>query len=1534
MLILILQTSLAAADSHRTKFPKEVISGINALTCQRVSTPPVLDGEVDNDPVWQKIAKSSGAWVQLGTSTKSKRQTVVATCYDDQHIYVAFICEERNLGQVTMDGNLHAGDSVEVVFEVGGLKGKGKTFAFRANELKKDLSWGFARPNATQVGPWEKSFKYGPNRWMVEMKIPFSTLRRDLKKDSPPPQRGDLYGVKFVRYGTPPKDGSTRLISTYNIEIPFEVVYICGYNLKLYFDAANVISPDTAAWKKQGTVSFADNTITMAKDSSITQTLKVHPNSFYQIECTSTGAVSYAHGDSNISMKKNTGGFWTDENEKEMKLTITSSAESTISNLSVLYQPGERKSSSLCLTNNSSREVQNLRSLSPNAPMGSYRYVTLDDSDRFLEEDHPDFRNRGWKYDNAYVIPDVGGMKGWIPFNKGSLTGDPSIAFWKTAAPYNTYYTNAYGRHAKTVVEIDLGKNYFVTDLEILWPAPYSTNVELFGKAESDDAWHYLHTSNGEFVKPSQRDGKMKGFDHISNIQSVVRYIRWRGHSPDVFYPQRPVMDGIQEMWVWGTELGDRDPTTKKLFTPWIDDTKIERKEPIVFNQDAKRSLIFPRPRERTDHQGWFSVSDTTKIIYQDNPHVKKCAQQIQEEIIQRWNISIPLEVEKVEKVEQTTPAASDHYIYLGVKAYSTVATALSDKNTFDFSKTTAQAYGLKANANNLSIIGNDDLGLYWGCQSLMMGLAWVNDNGQGTAALGLNCMSVLDWPDTIERALYTHNGVNTLFNMPQSEIPRIYRFLKLLSRYKINVLYINPNGGNTKWNTRYSWDKGALATIATIASEKYHLEIRPYFLNSEGEGAGNFKRVAKNENAWHLIDRSKDEVPTEIGTSINFNPLQQKSYSHLFNYFDEVLEQFGYPSSGHFFGFAFMNPQNGARWGASPDFAAQDQSADQLYAAYLRQLADYFRERKFKAVFASPALAEGAANKKDNRIFKINVDQIPEEIAVDFSGSTSAFTNAASLKAAAARLPYMRRINADKSLPSYQRIISAGALSINQLINRMGSYSGSRHDRQPLPYKIEGMWYGSQSQPQADFNIQMLNVFVQSFWLDAEIPSSRKGALPQYHPIDLTSVMNHSTHPTGRERLNPGYPSPLDLRYMKSGSRHFSGIDFDIIDPAQNNGSSVLMLGRLYDNNVDSVKKVVRESTPAIIIDKKLASVSVLFDRWASSTRFTTVGDAIVTGTCRITYADESWVIMDSMPHPNWEYNGHIYSGYTGIGSHCRRAWQGNAPKNKYAELRVIEWINPYPEKTIHSVQWFCPDWEDRLSQKQKCQLPTAIFAMTGIIATQHDIDVWKNRQRQPLYNKLIAKADPQTEIKGAYYNIYHLVGKIENKVTFGKEITAYTGVTSNKAVFMSYGRYVGVRQNREFGEFSSTITFDKALIMNRIEIIGPQHFNGFHDTTGAVHHGKRQKIDVAVECSEDGENWTQLGKLIGLNADADFQPILFSARSIKYLRFTADASAYNIDYVQSGKFGMFNLKRNMPHFAWRIFSPTLSDSPASQKE
>ena len=198
----------AASDAaegigFRTKFDREIVPGQPVLVCTRVEHGPVIDGEVDKDPVWQSCAATHGAWTQIARHEASGRQTVVYSCYDEKNLYFAFVCEEPELGNVRMDGKLDKDDCVEAILEVGAMEGSGETYSFRANYRARQTAWGMQGIDAAvyYTPEWKSAGKSGPNRWMVEMAIPLASLKRkSAEKGLSTPNRGDVLGLKLVRW--------------------------------------------------------------------------------------------------------------------------------------------------------------------------------------------------------------------------------------------------------------------------------------------------------------------------------------------------------------------------------------------------------------------------------------------------------------------------------------------------------------------------------------------------------------------------------------------------------------------------------------------------------------------------------------------------------------------------------------------------------------------------------------------------------------------------------------------------------------------------------------------------------------------------------------------------------------------------------------------------------------------------------------------------------------------------------------------------------------------------------------------------------------------------------------------------------------------------------------------------------------------------------------------------------------------------------------------------------------------------------------
>lgn len=146
--------------------------GTPTYPCFRAPQPPVIDGVIEGDAAWDAVPGASGFYVLGGGYTIAKQTTAFA-CYDDEHLYVAMLCEEPDidlLKSVMKDGDdLWTEDSVEVFVEpvAGGLVYQ---FAVSAGGAPRGAE------AATGLAGWEAAAHKGEEAYGIEMRLPFAAF--------------------------------------------------------------------------------------------------------------------------------------------------------------------------------------------------------------------------------------------------------------------------------------------------------------------------------------------------------------------------------------------------------------------------------------------------------------------------------------------------------------------------------------------------------------------------------------------------------------------------------------------------------------------------------------------------------------------------------------------------------------------------------------------------------------------------------------------------------------------------------------------------------------------------------------------------------------------------------------------------------------------------------------------------------------------------------------------------------------------------------------------------------------------------------------------------------------------------------------------------------------------------------------------------------------------------------------------------------------------------------------------------------------
>jgi hypothetical protein len=183
----------------------------------RVETPPVVDGDVLGDPIWQRALPASGfVQEQPDEGTPASEPTEVRIVFTHDTLYLGVVCYDRDPGaiivsEVRRDASLEETDSFRVIFDTyrDGLNG----FVFGTNPAgieydgqvtNEGQGGGGLAPGQNQQsgagggfnlnwdGAWTVRTRTVAEGWTAEFAIPFRTLRFDAGVDQ-------IWGLNFQR---------------------------------------------------------------------------------------------------------------------------------------------------------------------------------------------------------------------------------------------------------------------------------------------------------------------------------------------------------------------------------------------------------------------------------------------------------------------------------------------------------------------------------------------------------------------------------------------------------------------------------------------------------------------------------------------------------------------------------------------------------------------------------------------------------------------------------------------------------------------------------------------------------------------------------------------------------------------------------------------------------------------------------------------------------------------------------------------------------------------------------------------------------------------------------------------------------------------------------------------------------------------------------------------------------------------------------------------------------------------------------------
>jgi len=158
----------------------------------RTSSEIVLDGELSED-CWKRSQVAGDFWQNFPYDTsKAQTRTEAMVTYDDKNLYIAAICYDTLPGKYIIqslkrDFSYPVSDAFGVYIDPFSDKTNGFCFSINPYGVQREglLAYGGGHGVSTDWdNKWFSAVKRYPDRWIVEMAIPFKTLRykSDLSK--------------------------------------------------------------------------------------------------------------------------------------------------------------------------------------------------------------------------------------------------------------------------------------------------------------------------------------------------------------------------------------------------------------------------------------------------------------------------------------------------------------------------------------------------------------------------------------------------------------------------------------------------------------------------------------------------------------------------------------------------------------------------------------------------------------------------------------------------------------------------------------------------------------------------------------------------------------------------------------------------------------------------------------------------------------------------------------------------------------------------------------------------------------------------------------------------------------------------------------------------------------------------------------------------------------------------------------------------------------------------------------------------------
>ena len=1336
----------------RTRFPRNLkkLDEQRVLHCYKIQPDeaPTIDGKIAVSEVWAKnridtpnlaedevrVDRTREAWVQCVEGTVNRRQTVTYMCYDDEKIYVCFVCEEPDKRKTRMEArpahDVWWDDCVETFFEIGDVNGSGQRFHFLSNVADRTQ---LANNSHWKMTDYELKAEWGAKRWIVEFAVPFRNFKVGQYQYNGPPLRGELWGLKLCREGSPiVGGGEQRMFSVWEY-IPIVNFTLPEYSGMLIFQDRNALvngelqedddkdnipdgwelqksAPDVNADFKleDGLPRFQFDVREKVEAAAVRQKFGTRVDTFYEVR--TSLKVAKLEGEAFIEiyesgreplrrvritdqLKQSHKFEFRSDRDKQLYFAVAArggKGDISIQEARIEQQLFTVAEGVLCLTNNSARKdlrfseaikKQNEERKKKGQPLldykeGAYSYRLRDEADDFFPRVRP---RRRIPYDQQNEgVPEKEVQSGWVPYSKGSLTEGRG----KEDKSLISYASNRrFGSEVPEGVDLvfDLKRNYFIQMIEVFPMTGGLNGLDIYVQPEGAAKDYLVWKMNGAGVLNPVKEmmiAKVRGLD------SVARYVRLGVRHKAGF--------DLKEIRIWGQPQGMHKETEIRHFR-WKDGITVPPRTYAQMKRPNK-PFIFPLPRELKYEEGTFEIRDGVAIVYADNDQDRRTAEILAGDLARRG-------VKARLIAESKAAGSADSGIWLGTAPASKPVTEQLAKLGLKLSVDDPgpEGYVLAVRPDIAILAGADPAGAVYARDSFMQLLTGSRDTG-----LRVPAVTVRDWPNVPLRTLNMIYVGGLVTSKATDE--EVERFLRVLCRYRFNGIY--------------------LSDIRPPGRRRLAADYNVTVVSSAGLGGrGPAAEVATDETYAHITSAKFNN-----GSRVNPNPSHPANYYRLQNGIWRLPQDplCRFTHVGHD---EMTWVTAGSRWNESRLSLLRNKSGGDLFAEVILREHDMLKRVRRDTVTLNTVLTTHGDRDRDeyaqmNRAYPLLARDITIDNYHSGSGKFSDpfYCNTSGFE----RTIYIWRRPKPGDLWNHEVtgfwMAHWSAFTLSGILREWYGSSSYWASRAVLESQFAWNPYDDlvETQPEredirfGDYDqvIGLTSTRTTELLAGHEFPSWRVGTVKKYRTIDIRKWANWSQVDErlldGRGWVDKG--TNYDLRRMPTGKVEFSEVPFEVLSPKNNGGRSVVLLQNLAQSagGWPGAHRQVQ-----IPIDSSVASLTFL--------RATMQGGG-PPPKYEALYEGEGYTPVPIV-HTGWNGGGKLRSA-------TRRgvwpAWMGDAPCGDLVVLYAYEWVNPHPEKKVKAVSI-------RFATPEGQRYSEALFAITALEPIPTDVSEWTNRPGRP---------------------------------------------------------------------------------------------------------------------------------------------------------------------------------------------------------